>query len=626
MSQRSSRHVWRRAARLLAPFILPRWTIVLAAALALLAGSAFEVLKPWPIKFVFDFLLQQVSFLPAWLIPPGGNSLTWQLLVICICIVGVAALSSMAAYFREYLLRRAGEGFAFDLRVALFRHLQSLSLRFHDTQRIGDLITRVVGDTTSVRTMITQSMVEVATASVTLVAMGVMMFCMDWQLGLVGLIAVPVMAPTVWHFRKRIERASRFQREQEVEITSLAQETMSAIRLIKAFGREALQQKRFGHVSSRSAEVGLQVARAEAGYVWAIDVLSALGTCAVVWWGVHRIMAGSLTAGDLYVFMHYVRGIHGPLRDMAKQSGKIAKGKVGLERVLDILDTAPTVREAPHARPAPRFRGAIELRDVGFEYLPGRPALQHVSFRAKPGQVVALVGHSGAGKSTILSLIPRLYDPAEGGVLIDGEDLREFRIQTLRDQISIVLQDSVLFQTTILENILYGRRDATPQEVQAAVEAAQLEPVIARLPDGYHTVLGPGGATLSGGERQRMAIARCMVRNSPILLLDEPTTGLDAENERLVMRALRRLMQGRTTLLISHKLSLIEQADLILVLDHGRLVESGTHQALLAAGGAYARLRRAGDGEVPGGPAGPVVPAARRAARTMEPETPGHVA
>jgi len=332
-----------------------------------------------------------------------------------------------------------------------------------------------------------------------------------------------------------------------------------------------------------------------------VDIIVATVLCGVVWFGVQRVVAGRLTTGDLTLFLFYIKNLYGPLRDVAKQSSKISKAKVGLERVLELLEEEPSVMDSPTSRPAPRLQGRIEFQGVCFGYGPERRVLADVDLRADPGQVVALIGHSGAGKTTILSLISRLYDPTAGRVLLDGTDIRDFTIESLRDQIGVVMQESVLLQTSIHENILYGRAGATREQVLAAAEAAGVDQFIERLPEGYDTVVGARGAMLSGGERQRVAIARSIVRGAPILLLDEPTTGLDPKSEQLVMQGLDRLMQGKTTLLVSHKLSLVERADLILVLDRGQIVESGTSAELLRRGGLYAQMRAAAaanDGEL----------------------------
>jgi len=584
------------AVRHLAPILLPRWRVLFAAAVALGAFIIVELFKPWPLKLVFDYLLQHRSFLPAWAMPAGIDATTWLLLVICALICGLALLSATAAYVKEFMLQRLGEEVAFELRVRLFGHVQRLGLDFHDQSRLGDVITRVTDDTRSVRDMATTSLLQSAQAALTILAFLVMMLIMDWQLALVGLLTVPIMGPAVWFYRGRIERASRQRRDRESELTSVTQETMSSMRLVQTLGSEDQQQRAFGRESSKSAEIGLEVARLEAAYARSMDFIGALGTCGVVWVGVHRVLAGSLQVGDLVVFSYYVKNLFGPMRDLAKQSAKIAKGRVGLERVIEVLDLVPAVRESPHAHAAPPLRGRIVFDRVGFEYQPGKVALQDVSFTVEPGQVIALVGHSGAGKSTVLSLISRLYDPTSGRILLDGHDLRELRLDSLREQIGVVLQDSLLFQTSIRENILYGRSDATAAQLAAAATAAGVDQVLERLPEGHDTLVGPRGATLSGGERQRVAIARAIVRDAPILLLDEPTTGLDNNSEQLVMRALGLLIAGRTTIVVSHKLDLIERADRILVFDRGRLVEAGTSKELLAAGGCYAQLHAAAAG------------------------------
>jgi ABC-type multidrug transport system fused ATPase/permease subunit len=586
----TDQRVLSRAMKHLAPYVLPRWRMFAAALAALLAGAGFELLKPWPLKFVFDWLLTDRVALPAWFNPPAGDPRSWLVAAVCLAILTLAALSGLAAYFREYHLKRLGEEVAFDLRRAVFAHLQNLSLAFHDARRSGDVLSRISGDAASVRDLASYSMLEIATAVVTIVGMLGVMIAMDWHLAIIGLVTVPVLAPVVFHFRKRIEQAAKKLRKHEIEVSSVAQETMSSLRLVKAMGRERHQHQQFSLAGSKSFQAGLEAAKLEARYVWVVDIVGALGTCAVVWWGVHRVLAGRLSPGDLIVFVAYVRGLYAPMRDMAKQSIKISKGMIGLARVLEVLETAPAVTDLPHARTAPPLRGQIEFRDVSFAYRPDRPVLERVSFRIEPGQTVALVGYSGAGKSTILSLLPRLYDPAAGEIRIDGEDARNFRLESLRQQMSFVLQDSILLQTSILENILYGRSDASPDDVEAAAEAAGIAQFIDRLPDGFQTMVGPRGVMLSGGERQRVAIARAMVRGAPILLLDEPTTGLDVETERLVMDALERLMRGKTTIVISHKLNLIERADQVLVVDDGRVVESGSPAELRAAGGLFARL------------------------------------
>ena len=591
-SPRRTRSLLRRAARFLLPILLPRWTLLFVAAMALLSTVIVELFKPWPLKLVFDYLLRNRTFLPEWLAVPAESDATWQLVVICAMTLALAALAALASYVKEFKLTRLGEEIAFELRVALFSHVQRLGLGFHDSSRLGDIITRVTEDTRSVRDMATTSLLQTSAAIVTIIAFLVMMLVMDWQLAVVGLITVPILLPAVYFYRGRIERASRKRRDRESELTSVTQETMSSIRLVQTLGSQDKQRRAFDLESSKSAQIGLEVARLEAAYMRTMDFIGAIGTCAVICLGVHRVWAGNLMAGDLVVFTYYVKNMFGPMRDLAKQSAKIAKGKVGLERVIEVLELEPAVVQSPHAHKA-QLTGRIVFEHVDFEYKPGQATLHDVSFAVEPGQVVALIGHSGAGKSTILSLISRLYDPSKGRILLDGHDLKDLDLDSLREQISVVLQESILFQTSIRENILYGRSDATDYQLADASAAAGVDLFLDRLPNGYDTVVGPRGATLSGGERQRVAIARAIVRNAPILILDEPTTGLDAKSEQLVMGALARLMTNRTTLVVSHKLSLIERADKILVMDGGRLAEAGTHAQLLQAGGLYAKLRAA---------------------------------
>jgi ABC-type multidrug transport system fused ATPase/permease subunit len=537
----------------------------------------------------FDYLLHDISFCrrACWS-PPRGHA----------DVAAPRHLRSGAPHLDPLERRglfgstsdRLAEEVVFELRVALFGHLQRLSLTYHDERRIGDMLVRITRDTDSLRELFGKTWLQWAIAGLTLVGTLGVMLLLDWQIALVGLLTVLALSPIQWRLRWRIKEASKEKRDREVEVSSVTQETIGSLRVVKAFGREDVQQEQFDRQSAGSLVGGVRAARLEAQYVRSVDIISALATCGVIWFGVKKVFANQLTPGDLYLFVHYVRGLHGPLREIAKQSVRISRARVGLDRVIDVIQTEVGTPDSPSAHPAPRLRGAIEFDNVSFGYRPEQPVLHNLSFKIEPGEVVALVGYTGAGKSSILSLIPRLYEPTTGRLLIDGEDVRSYQLNSLRDQIGMVLQESVLFQASLMKNIQYGRPDATRDEVMSAAHAARVDHFVKRLPEGYHTVIGPRGATLSGGERQRVAIARAMVRNAPILLLDEPTTGLDAENEQLVMEALEQLMRGKTTLLISHRLSLIERVDRIIVIDGGQIVESGTPAALRASGGLYARL------------------------------------
>jgi ABC-type multidrug transport system fused ATPase/permease subunit len=577
-------------ADLVGPHVIARWKICVGATAAVLAGTAADLLKPWPLKLVFDYVLKDVTPWRGGFEPPVGDSRTWMLALACGLILGAWLLASLAAFFGDFLSNRLAEEVVFELRVSIFSHIQRLSLTYHDDRRIGDLLARVTRDTDAIRDLFGSTWLQWTIASLTLVGTLAVMFVIDWKLALVGALTVASLSPVQWRLRWRIQQASKEKRDREVEVSSVTQETIGSLRVVKAFGREDFQQQQFDRESAESVRAGIKAARLEAKYVRSVDIISALATCGVVWLGVREVFGGKLTPGDLYVFIHYVRGFHGPLREVAKQSVRMARGRVGLERILEIMRMEAGTPDSPSARPAPPLRGAIEFDAVTFGYRRDQPVLHDVTFKVEPGQVVALVGHTGAGKSSAMGLIPRLYEPTVGRVLIDGEDIRNFRLDTLREQIGMVLQESMLFQTTILENIRYGRPDAPLEEIMRAARAARVDQFVGGLEDGYHTIVGPRGATLSGGERQRVAIARAMIRNPPILLLDEPTTGLDVENEQLVIEALERLMRGKTTLLISHRLRLIERVDRVLVIDGGRIVESGTPARLRSAGGLYARL------------------------------------
>ena len=572
-----------QALRTFGPFVLPHWPAIVLAGLLMMAGTGVGLLRPWPLKFLFDQVL----------IPEKrAGSVDLLLLVIAGAIAGIAVLDGILGYLRQYLLKTAGQKVAFRLRVALYGQIQRLSLTFHDRQQTGDLITRVTKDVDKVQELITNNVVEASSNALSIGGMLGVMFWLDWQLTLAMLALGPALLFTISRYRSKIKQAELLVRRKEGDIASLAQETISSIRLVKAFGREEFERDRFESHTEEALGANLKVSRTEAAFSSFLDVLTAFALAGLVWLGAQRVMSGNLTPGDLLVFISYVRDFYGPTRTLSKLTGQVSRTSVRAEKIAEVLREEPAVRDLPDARPAPRLRGHIQFEGVGFGYVPGLPVLSDVSFEVEPGQVLALVGPTGAGKSTIAALIPRLYDPAEGRVLIDGQDIRSYKLAGLQAQVSLVLQSSILFRATVRENIAYGRPNATFEEIVAAAKVANAHEFITSMSDGYDTVIGERGDTLSGGQRQRIAIARAVVRNAPILILDEPTTGLDARAEHLVLDALDRLMESRTTIIIAHKLSTVHRADSILVIDDGRVVERGSHQDLLARGGHYAGLYR----------------------------------
>jgi ATP-binding cassette subfamily B protein len=562
------------------------------AALGTLGVTATDLLRPWPLKLIFDYVLlgkplpSYLSFFEGIL---GGGRVA-LLAMMAVAIVLIALLSGAFTYLQVYITSRIGNELVYTLRRVLFAHLQRLSLSFHNRSRSGEHMTKIVSDTNTLKDVFAESALTVASNLLTFLGMFAIMFFLDWQLTLVVLLTFPLLLGILIYRYRVAKSSSKRQRQREAVIATRINEVMTTIPLVQAFGREEHEQERFEAESTEHLEESIRNARIEAAATRTVVVVGALGTAAVVLSGALQVLAGRMTPGDLLIFTSYTQSMYKPVRNLARLSNKYSKAVVGAERIGEILEVEPEIRDRPDAVEAPELAGEVVFEDVSFDYGDDEEVLEDVSFAVSPGQRVALVGSSGAGKSTLASLILRLYQPQKGRILIDGVDVREYKIKSLRRQIGIVLQDSVLFGATIRENIAYGRLDATDEEIVTAARAANAHNFIAKLEDGYDTVLGEQGDTLSGGQRLRIAIARAVIRDARILILDEPMTGLDAESEAKVQEALDRLMEGRTSFLITHDLHAVSGADLVLVLEDGKLIEQGSHADLVERGDRYRRL------------------------------------
>lgn len=554
--------------------------------------AATDLLEPWPVKIVVDFAIQSKK-MPGWMIALVSRIGEDKLAILTFAVAAVALVAVMGAlfsYLQNYLTTSVGQRIMHDLRRTVYHHIQRLSLAEHDEKQTGDLISRVTTDIDSIQDFVTTALLGIVTNVLTLLGIVSIMLFASWRFTLVSLAVAPVLFGIVYFFTRRIKTAAREVRKKESALISTVQEVFSSIRVVKAFAREDYEEQRFARQSLDNVEAALEARGMKMMLSPVVDVVVASGTCLMLAYGARMVMANELTVGDLMVFLAYLRMMYKPMRELSKMTDTASKAGVGFERVREILETESAVRDTPRARAARDFKGKVEFDHVSFGYTPHQVVLKDLTFQIEPGQVAAFVGKTGGGKTTIINLIARFYDPISGTVRIDGADIRTFTLKSLRDQISFVLQDTLLFHAPVWQNIAYGRPQASRADIVSAAELARADEFITKMPDGYDTMVGERGVTLSGGQRQRIAIARAVIRNAPILILDEPTIGLDAESEEAVMEALEGLMKGRTSIIIAHHLGTILKADTIFVMKNHALVEQGTHDELLAGGGVYADL------------------------------------
>jgi ATP-binding cassette subfamily B protein/subfamily B ATP-binding cassette protein MsbA len=574
--------IYRRVLRYYRPFL--RQTI-LGLFLSLL-GVGLNLLKPWPFKLIVDDFLR-----------PGPAAQTdWRTWIplLCLALILIQLFWGMTNWITNYLFVKIGLQALLKLRTDLYSYLQSLSLKFHDARRSSDSSFRVAYDSQSIQTIYNKGFTNVFASVITLIGTFLIMLRLDWQLTLVSLAIVPLVVGTIYLFAQRIRRESTSIQERESAVLTQAQEGLSSIRMVHAFGREEFEVLQFHQQARQSLQANLRLTLTNVNSALVISTLMVIGTAAMYYIGSLHVLGGTLTLGSLLVFSAYLLMLYQPLESLTYTAWAMEGATAGAKRCFEVLDREDDVRDSPNAVAISSAQGAIAFQSVNFGYAGDRHVLRDINLRIEPNQIVGLVGGTGAGKSTLMSLVPRFYDASTGFVLLDDRDVREITKKSLRAQIAIVLQDTLLFSTTVRENIAYGRSDATEEEIIEAAQRAQADEFIRQMPDDYSSAVGERGGHLSVGQRQRIGIARAFLKNAPILLLDEPTSALDPTTEAAIMETIQELMRGRTTLIATHRLATIHGLDQIIVLEHGRLVEKGRGPELIARGGIYAKLYASG--------------------------------
>ena len=546
------------------------------ALFCIIMASSANLYLPWIIKDMIDKVLT------------GGNMGTLNL--IAISIVVVFAFRGFFYYWQSYLVSYIGQRVVADVREVMFRKFQRMPMAYFDKHQTGETMSYVTNDVAAVQSALVDNLIDLVTESAILIGSIALMLYINWKMTLVTLITVPMVGYAMKIFGRKIKRAGTLIQEKMADITSLLQESISSIRIVKSFVREDYEIQRFSVENNLNFDASMRNAKLTSLLTPTVEFLAAVGVTLIVWYGGYEVIHGVMTAGYLVAFLTYAVNLANPVKRLSRIYGRIQQAMAAIDRIFAVLDLDEPVNDKVDAKILPKVRGHVSIENITFSYDGQHNALENVSFDVKPGQMIAFVGPSGAGKSTIANLIPRFYDVNEGSIKIDGFDIRDVTLKSLREQIGIVPQETLLFSTTVMENIRYGRLDATDDEVIAAAKSANADDFIKNLPQGYQTPIGERGLNLSGGQRQRMAIARAMLKNPQILILDEATSALDTESEKIVQSALDELMRGRTSFVIAHRLSTIFSADQIFVIDKGKICEFGTHQELLKLNGVYSHL------------------------------------
>ena len=572
-------------------YIRPYTKQLVAAVACIVLAAGANLYMPWIIKDMIDKVLMERDMAMLNLIAGG--------------IVVVFFFRGVFYYGQSYLVSFVGQRVVIDIREALFEKFQRMPLAYFDRHQTGEIMSYVTNDVQALQNALVEKLIEFVTEASILIGSIVLMFYLDWKLTLITLITVPLVGQAMKIFGRKLKQSGTVIQERLADINSLLQESIAAVRVVKSFVRERYEIERFHRQNELNFQAEMKNVQLSSLLTPTVEFLAAITVTIILWIGGYEVVQGEITAGSLVAFLTYAVNLANPVKRIGRIYGAVQRAMAAADRVFDVIDMEETIHDKEGAVPLPEIEGSVAVKDVSFSYKEGAPALSHVSLEASPGQLIAFVGPSGAGKSTIANLIPRFYEVDEGVIEIDGHDVRDVTVDSFREQIGIVPQETMLFSSSVRENIRYGRLDATDEEIEEAARAANAEEFILQLPEGYETKIGERGLNLSGGQRQRIAIARAILKNPRILILDEATSALDTESEKIVQAALDKLMVGRTSFAIAHRLSTIFNADCIYVIDGGHIVEQGTHEELLAAGGLYSTLyniqfRGEGEGEKKG--------------------------